>query len=207
MTDSSEDEANSLDDLMMLAKLQASVVGETDVDLRVGRFEPKLERPLGEGTFSRVYEATDPQLERSVALKIYKKSSLEGLERQQVLEEARALAQLEHQNVVAIHEVGEHQGQIFLAMELVRGQTLEELHTTRPAWRTLVELYVQAGRGLAAAHGKGLVHGDFKPANVIVDEHGRPRVLDFGLARPHGNPLEGGATLELRVRQWPQPSR
>ncbi len=101
------------------------------------------------------------------------------------------MAQLSHPNVVQIFDVGEHDGELFLAMELIRGQTLDawldelgpgDVRATR--WRTIVEVFVAAGRGLAAAHTAGLVHRDFKPSNVLVGDD-VVKVVDFGLA--HGD--------------------
>ena len=104
---------------------------------------------------------------------------------QRLAREAKALAQLSHPNVVQVHDVGTFDGRTFVAMELVVGQTLRQWQRRdpRPGWRACVEAYLQAGAGLAAAHQKGLVHRDFKPSNAIIDEAGRVRVLDFGLAR------------------------
>ena len=100
--------------------------------------------------------------------------------------EAQALAKLSHPNVIQVYEVGEANGQTFIAMELVRGQTLrawrEESKEPR-TWRECVNVYLQAGAGLAAAHDAGLVHRDFKPDNVIIDDKDHVRVLDFGMAR------------------------
>src|SRR5690606_28221557 len=92
------------------------------------------------------------------------------------------------------HEVGEADGLLFVAMELVEGVTLDRwcrpAEGPRPDWRARLDMFLQAGRGLAAAHEIGVVHRDFKPSNVIVDGHGRARVLDFGLARVDGEALE-----------------
>ena len=103
------------------------------------------------------------------------------------MREAQALAQLQHPNVVAVHDVGVAEGRVFIAMELVDGVTLDAPGDPAAArWREIVELFVQAGRGLAAAHAAGMVHRDFKPGNVLVDRDGRVRVIDFGLARRLG---------------------
>ncbi len=85
--------------------------------------------------------------------------------------------------MVQVYEVGEAKGQWFIAMELIRGQTLRAWQADPHAWRDCVKVYLQAGAGLMAAHAAGLVHRDFKPDNCIIDEQGRPRVLDFGLVR------------------------
>ena len=103
------------------------------------------------------------------------------------------MAKLSHPNVVPIYEVGEHGDRVFVAMELVAGETLTAWHrrATRD-WREVLEKYVAAGRGLAAAHAQGIVHRDFKPDNVLVGTDGRPRVLDFGLARGINAPSDDG---------------
>src|SRR6185295_13386245 len=115
----------------------------------------------------------------SVALKLIDSSAVRRSELR-LLREAQALARLSHPNVVQIYDVGELDGQGFIAMELIRGRTLRAWARDRHPWRTAVAVYLQAARGLAAAHVKGLVHRDFKPENCIIDEEGRVRVLDFG---------------------------
>jgi tetratricopeptide (TPR) repeat protein len=95
------------------------------------------------------------------------------------------MAKLSHPNVVQVYEVGQLEGRTFVAMELVKGQTVRQwlAQEPRPGWRACVEVFLQLGQGLAEAHRRGLVHRDFKPGNAIIDEEGRARVLDFGLAR------------------------
>ena len=156
--------------------------GHLAVGAQVGRYT--VVRVVGAGAMGVVYEARDPELGRSVAVKVLP-AGRHGLDvRLRLAREAQALAQLQHPNVVAIHEVGVGDERVFLAMELVDGTTLDQhLRQRRASWREILALYVQAGRGLAAAHAKGLVHRDFKPANVLVDRDGRVRVGDFGLAR------------------------
>ncbi len=139
---------------------------------------------LGQGGMGTIFEAFDRSLDRRVALKLLRHEfASDHLSR--LVREAKALARLSHPNVVQVYEVDELEGETFIAMELVRGQTLRKWsrRTPRPDWRACVELLCQAGLGLAAAHEQGLVHRDFKPGNVIVDDHGRVRVLDFGLVQ------------------------
>jgi len=103
--------------------------------------------------------------------------------RGRLLREARAMARLSHPNVLAVYDVGELDGQVFLAMELIEGGTLTAWpHEKRRSWREVLHVFLDAARGLAAAHAAGLIHRDFKPDNVLVGADGRVRVTDFGLA-------------------------
>jgi len=143
---------------------------------------------LGRGGMGLVYTAHDPDLDRWVAIKLLKTSarSDEDMSRGQarLMREAQAMAQLSHPNVMPVYDVGRYQGTIFIAMELVRGLTLSNWVKAKPrTWRELLPVFLQAGRGLEAAHKAGLIHRDFKPANVLIGEDGRPRVTDFGIAR------------------------
>lgn len=144
-----------------------------------------LER-LGAGGMGVVYAAYDPELDRRVAVKLLHPERI-GAGEARLLREAQALARLQHPNVIAVHDVGTFGDRVFVAMEFVDGETLAELVERRDlSWREIVDLHLQAGRGLAAAHAAGLVHRDFKPENVLVGRDGRVRVLDFGLARAAG---------------------
>ena len=149
-----------------------------------GRY--RIEDRLGRGGMGTVYAARDPLLDRRVALKVLHHSVTELHDvRERILREGRALARLSHPSVVAIYDVGEEDGRLFLTMELVTGATLRAwLRTPRP-WRDVLAVFVQAADALAAAHAAGVVHGDFKPDNVIVSNEGRAFVTDFGLARFH----------------------
>ncbi|MCA9712643.1 MAG: serine/threonine protein kinase, partial [Myxococcales bacterium] len=140
---------------------------------------------LGQGGMGTVLKGYDDELDRQVAIKVLHGGST-GQQGPRLRREAQALAKLAHPNVVQVYEVGEAEGQLFVAMELVKGQTLRQWQSSGGSpreWKECVEVYLQAGRGLAAAHAKGLVHRDFKPGNAILDKEGRTRVLDFGLAR------------------------
>jgi len=197
---SPEDTDLDVGDRHMLAQIKTNVVGSTPVDSHIGRFQ--ILGCLGEGAMGIVFEALDDQLDRRVAIKLLHPGVIasEGERRARVLREAQSLARLAHPNIVHIHEVGEHEGQMFMAMELIVGQSLDKLQQEkRPSWDATVTLYLDAGRGLAAAHAKGIVHRDFKPQNVLVDEEGRVRVVDFGLA--HGTfDREEQATVEIPLR-------
>ncbi|HET9988068.1 MAG TPA: serine/threonine-protein kinase, partial [Kofleriaceae bacterium] len=148
---------------------------------------------LGEGGMGVVYSAFDPELDRKVAIKLLQTresgstpSTKQGGEQKAwLVREAQALARLSHPNVVAVYDVGTlNEDQVFVAMELVEGVTLREwLKAEARPWREVLPVLVAAGAGLAAAHEAGLVHRDFKPDNVLVARDGRPRVMDFGLAR------------------------
>ena len=152
----------------------------------VGRY--LVERELGAGGMGLVYAAYDPELGRKVAIKLVRPEASGRMDARQgrarLLREAHAMAQLTHPNVIAIHDVGTFQDRVFIAMEYVEGSTLTDwLAAERRTWPDIVNMFVQAGRGLAAAHAKSILHRDFKPDNVWVGEDGRARVLDFGLAR------------------------
>ncbi|MEM9459377.1 MAG: serine/threonine-protein kinase [Myxococcota bacterium] len=140
---------------------------------------------LGAGAMGAVLKAYDAQLDRAIAIKLLLHEGNED-DTARFQREAQALAKLSHSNVIQVHDVGEIDGQTFIAMELVKGQTLrewmEEPEQPRP-WRECLNVYVQAGAGLAAAHDAGLIHRDFKPDNAIIDAKGQVRVLDFGMAR------------------------
>ncbi len=146
----------------------------------IGRYQ--VLEVIGEGGMGTVLRAFDPQLHREVALKVLQEQLTEQDE-MRLRREAVAMARLSHPNVVQVYEVGEADGRIFVAMELVSGQTLHPLVQAEHDWRQCVDLFIRLGRGLAAAHECGLVHRDFKPGNALIDAKGRPRVLDFGLAR------------------------
>ena len=143
--------------------------------------------PIGAGGMGVVYRARDRMLGRTVALKMLRplgeEPARQAATRERLLREARAMARLSHPNVLAVYDVGELDGQVFVAMELVEGRTLTAwLRESRRKWREVLDAFLQAGRGLAAAHAAGLIHRDFKPDNVLVGGDGRVRVTDFGLA-------------------------
>ncbi|HEY1549023.1 MAG TPA: serine/threonine-protein kinase, partial [Kofleriaceae bacterium] len=153
---------------------------------QVGRY--KLYALLGAGAMGEVWVATDPQLERNVAIKlVHPKLARHPEASARMVREARAMAKVSHRGVIAIHDAGDANGQLFLAMELVRGRTLGALLRARTPddvrdWRKWLAIAIDAGRGLAAAHAAGVLHRDFKPDNVMVDDTGRVCVGDFGLA-------------------------
>ncbi len=151
---------------------------------RLGRYV--VIRTLGAGAMGVVYAAYDPKLDRKVALKLLKTQAGRETDvaRRRLEREAQALAKLAHPNVVAVFDVDVHDDQLFVAMEFVEGGTLGAWLRQAQPWREVLSKFVEAGRGLAAAHAAGLVHRDFKPDNVMLGSDGRIRVMDFGLARP-----------------------
>jgi len=174
-----------------VAEAEARLFGGEPAPVRVGRFT--VRGRLGAGGLGVVWEAHDPELDRVVALKLLRPERAAGADAEErVLREGRAMARLAHPNVVVVHEVGVHEGRVFLSMERVEGSTLRAWLAGEPAARVertrsaVLDVVLQAGRGLAAAHAAGLVHRDFKPENVLVGADGRVRVTDFGLARPAG---------------------
>lgn len=143
-----------------------------------------LER-IGQGGTGVVYKAYDPTLDRRVALKVLRQAPSEGgREQERLVREGKNMARLAHPNVAAVYDVGTHDDRVFVAMELVDGQTLRQWLKSPRSLREILANFVQAGRGLAAAHEAGIVHLDFKPDNVLVGVDGRVRVVDFGLAHP-----------------------
>jgi eukaryotic-like serine/threonine-protein kinase len=156
----------------------------------IGRY--RVERIVGAGGMGVVYAAHDPQLERKVAIKLLRPSAAASSRRDRLIREAQAMARLSHRNVITVYEVGAVGEQLFVAMELVDGPSLAGWLKERPrSWREVLDVFLEAGRGLEAAHRAGLVHRDFKPDNVLVSRDGRVCVTDFGLARLAGESDSG----------------
>jgi serine/threonine protein kinase len=159
---------------------------------RVGRY--LVLSALGAGGMGVVFAAYDPQLDRKVALKLLRAGVTYNTQdaRTRLRREAQAIAQLSHPNVVGVYDVGTtDDGDLYIAMEFVEGDTLTSWLKKYPrTWREIVDVFVQAARGLLAAHSVGLLHRDFKPDNVLVGGDGRVRVTDFGLARSVITPEE-----------------
>ncbi len=169
-----------------LAELLApATVREEGGERVIGRYQVLDE--LGAGGMGVVYAAFDPELRRKVALKLLRPDighfTDSQAARARLLREARLLATLSHPNVVTVYDVGAADEDIYIAVELVEGRSLALWQAEhRPSWREVAEVYVQAARGLLAAHQAGLVHRDVKPANLLLGDDGRVRVTDFGLA-------------------------
>src|SRR5262245_54512777 len=151
-----------------------------EIGQTVGHY--RIDALLGQGGMGRVYSAFDTHLERRVALKVVLEAS-EPDAAARLLREARAVAQLDHPNAVAVYGFGQHDGAPYIAMELVRGRTLRERLDGAEPWRERLGWLVDIARALAAAHALGIVHRDVKPDNVMVRDDGRVKVLDFGIAR------------------------
>ena len=158
---------------------------------------------LGQGGMGIVYAAYDPELDRRVAVKVLRpRGKSKEAATARLLREAQAMAKLSHPNVVSVFDVGQHDGSVFVAMDFVEGETLEDWMDRGPHSEVeVLERFRAAGRGLAAAHAVGLVHRDFKPANVLLGAEGRVVVADFGLAR---TPEDDATTSEARVPPRPR---
>src|SRR5271163_4831245 len=167
---------------------------------KLGPYE--IQSPLGAGGMGEVYRATDTKLGRDVALKVLPPEMAQDPERLgRFRREAKALAQLDHPNIVTIHSVEESGGIHFLTMQLVEGQPLDRLISTdRLPVEQIVEIASALADALAAAHEKGIVHRDLKPANIMVSNDGRVKVLDFGLAKDTRPPDAGDATQSQGLR-------
>ncbi|MBX7082810.1 MAG: serine/threonine protein kinase, partial [Nannocystaceae bacterium] len=193
--------------------LAGSDVGVLAPGERLGRYA--IEEIIGIGGMATVYAARDPQLGRAVALKVLRSAAAEPRARAELLREAQALALLSDPHVVPVFDVGVDAGRVFLAMPVMPGGTLGEWLEQAPrSWPQIVAMFLDAGRGLQAAHEAGLVHGDFKPGNVLLDADARAKVVDFGLARRHGTaraitgpapavPLSDVRTVDGLVRGTP----
>ncbi|MCG8607880.1 protein kinase, partial [bacterium] len=144
----------------------------------------KVLEKLGAGGMGEVYLAEDAELDRKVALKFLPTqytSDPDAVER--FKREAKAAASLNHPNIITVYEVGEHEGQTFIAMEHVKGESLRERMKKELQSTEAVELILQVCDGLSKAHHADIIHRDIKPENIMIDEDGRVRVLDFGLAK------------------------
>jgi serine/threonine protein kinase/Tfp pilus assembly protein PilF len=181
-----------------LTQLEHSLFGRVGEPVKLSRY--RLVEKLGGGGGGTTFTAHDPDLDRTVAVKLVRRridpSEPTG-ERDRLLSEARALAGVSHPNVVTVHDVGvmeldtdeadtdggrRNDVRVFMVLEHVDGVSLDEwLARRRQGWRRVVGLFVAAGRGLQAVHDAGLVHRDFKPSNVLVGLDGRVRLSDFGL--------------------------
>jgi serine/threonine protein kinase len=150
---------------------------------RLGNYE--IKSTLGVGGMGEVYRARDSRLNRDVAIKVLRTESAANPElRSRFEREARAVAALNHPNIVAIYDIGVEDGQQYIVSELIEGESLRSLLTGTPVSpRKLLDIGTQVADGLAAAHSAGIVHRDLKPENIMLAKDGRVKILDFGLAR------------------------
>jgi tetratricopeptide (TPR) repeat protein len=157
---------------------------------------------VGRGGMGEVYAAYDPELDRKIAIKLLRARGDAADNKTRLLREAQAIAKLQHPNVVVVYDVGTFGESIFIAMEFVEGRTVGAWLQAGVGPRTrreILDVYLAAGRGLAAAHAAGLVHRDFKPDNVMVTNDGQVRVMDFGLARHVGDAPEEPSSPPLPI--------
>lgn len=172
------------------ARAPVLTVGDT-----IGRYVV-LER-IGAGAMGQVFAAWDPQLDRKVALKVLKNAVSSDEHQARLLREAQTLARLSHPNVVTVFDVGRWEGQRFIALEFVDGGSVREwLGAQSRDVKDVLSVFLEAGRGLSAAHQAGVVHRDFKPDNVLVRGDGRAQVTDFGLASESADRVDDGPVLE-----------
>jgi eukaryotic-like serine/threonine-protein kinase len=172
---------------------------------RLGPYE--VLSPLGAGGMGEVYRARDSRLGREVAVKVLPEAFATSDERLRRFErEVSVTGALNHPNIVAVHDVGSHEGRPYVVYELLEGRTLREVlqAASRPTARKSAELALQMARGLAAAHEKGIVHRDLKPENLFVAPDGRLKILDFGLAKREDDgdvpPASDAADLDLSAQ-------
>src|SRR5882672_10885401 len=173
---------------------------------RLGPYE--IQAPLGAGGMGEVYRARDTRLGREVAVKVLPSAFASDPDRLRRFEhEARAAGQLNHPNILVIHDVGVHEGVPYLVSELLEGETLRErMEGGALPPRKAIDIALQIARGLAAAHERGLVHRDLKPENLFVLRDGRAKILDFGIAkltRPEGAAAGDGKTAAGAARSAP----
>ncbi len=151
----------------------------------IGRYH--ILEQLGEGGMALVFKAYDTRLEREVALKVIRRGAFAPELLEEVLKrferEAKSLARMSHPSIVKVHDFGEHEGAPYLVLEYLPGGTLKRLLGKPLPWREAVRLLLPVARGLAYAHGRGILHRDIKPANILITEHGEPMLSDFGIAK------------------------
>jgi tetratricopeptide (TPR) repeat protein/predicted Ser/Thr protein kinase len=180
----SHDVTESLGSLFSHSEGEAAASSKDEIrGLSLGRY--LLLESLGQGGMGVVFSAYDPELDRKIAVKVLRAELLQSeVARARLVREAKAIAQLNHPNLVRVYDASAVGDQFFLAMELIEGRTLAQwLAEESRSWREVVQLFLDFGAGLYAVHRAGLVHRDVKPSNVMVTQDGRGVLVDFGLAR------------------------
>src|SRR5207253_10746303 len=166
-------------------------MAQTEQYRRVGKFE--LHELIGEGAMGEVWRAYDSVIRRYVALKLLSRAGRSADARERLLREARAAGALQHPNIVTIYDLGEADGQLFIAMELVDGRDLSTLIALReplPLEREL-DLVIEVLQGISYAHERGVIDGDIKPSNVRIASDGSIKTMDLGIARLRADDVAG----------------
>jgi serine/threonine protein kinase len=188
---------------LMADRLRSKLFGEEQVARRVGQYA--LVKQLGEGGQGTVWAAYDEKLDRRVAVKLLQPELNQERAEARLLKEARALAKISHPNVVQVHEADEHEGGVYVVMEFIKGRTVDVwILEDDPSWETILDVYQQVAKGLTAAHEAGLVHRDVKPQNILVNEDGDAKLVDFGLVKRDPKKTqtsEATSSMEQRLRQ------
>lgn len=151
--------------------------------MKYGRYE--IIKELGRGAMGVVYQAHDPRIDRPVALKVLRPDRVTSQDFvQRFMKEARAIGRLSHANIVTVYDVGQDHETIYIAMEFLEGRPLNEVVREKPpAVRDVINIGLQVAEALHYAHGRGIIHRDIKPSNIILDDDGRIKITDFGIAR------------------------
>jgi WD40 repeat protein/serine/threonine protein kinase/tetratricopeptide (TPR) repeat protein len=184
----------------LLSANEESTAAFRDGSLTIAHFE--LLEQIGVGHYGTVWKARDTQLDRTVAVKLPRKDQLDEAESEQFFREARAAAQLNHPNIVSVHEVGRDEEAIFIVSDYVDGANLREWTTgQRLTSREAAELCSTIAEAVHHAHEAGVIHRDLKPSNVMLDPNGTPYVMDFGLAKREAGEIT--MTVEGRILGTP----
>ncbi|MBW1867329.1 MAG: serine/threonine protein kinase, partial [Deltaproteobacteria bacterium] len=151
--------------------------------MKYGRYE--IIKELGRGAMGVVYQAHDPRIDRLVALKVLRPDRVTSQDFvQRFLKEAKAIGRLSHANIVTVYDVGQDHETIYIAMEFLEGRPLNEVVREKPpAVKDVINIGLQVAEALNYAHARGIVHRDIKPSNIILDDEGRIKITDFGIAR------------------------